>query len=502
MGHRFRALALDYCSLSPALFILCLLSSAAMSSPTLKRGIRFRDLTLFYVAGLLSVRWSATAASAGPSSLIVWIAALACFFVPLAASVMELSSRYPAEGGLYVWTQHAFGDGCGFLAAWTYWMSNLPYFPGVLYYGAASLLFAMGSRGHALAASPLYFTFFACSALALITLLNIRGVNAGKWLNNVSAFGGILPAVLLITLAAVSWSRFGSATHFTASSMSLHWSVKNAIFWSTIFFAFVGVEAGSFMGDEIENPRRTIPLAILAGGTIATLGYIGGTGALLVALPSDAVGGPEGIMNGLRALTLRLGVDWLLPIASLLVALNAVAGASAYLSSTSRLPFVAGIDSYLPPVFASVHPRFRTPWLAIGAYGLAGIVVALLGQAGTTVRGAYDVLVSMTVLITFLPFVFIFASMIRLQREPAGPEVRRVPGGKPVAIALGLLGMASTLITIGLSAIPADDEPNKPLAVLKVAGGTFVMVAVGVGMYLFGRYKARQSRLAEQQAKA
>lgn len=472
------------------------------SAPALKRGIRFRDLTLFYVAGLLSIRWSATAAAAGPGSLIVWLAALFCFFIPLAASVMELSSRYPDEGGLYVWTQRAFGDGSGFLAAWTYWMSNLPYFPGVLYYGAASMLFALGSHARALSASPLYFILFACSALALITLLNIRGVDAGKWLNNVSAFGGILPLCLLIVLAALSWSRFGSATHFTATTMSLHWSVKNAIFWSTIFFAFVGVEAGSFMGDEIENPRRVIPLAILAGGTIATIGYIGGTTALLVALPGNAVAGPEGIVTGLQTLTSRLGLAWLLPIAALLVTVNALSGASAYLSSTSRLPFVAGIDNYLPPIFGAVHPRYRTPWVSIGVYGVAGMLVALLSQAGTSVRGAYDVLVSMTVLITFLPFIFIFAAMIRLQREPAGPEVRRVPGGKPVAILLGILGLLSTLITIGLSAIPSDDEPNKPLALLKVLGGTFVMVAAGIGMYLVGRHKGRKARLAHEQARA
>lgn len=469
------------------------------STPALKRGIRFRDLTLFYVAGLLSIRWSATAAAAGPSSLIVWIAALLCFFIPLAASVMELSSRYPAEGGLYVWTRHAFGDGAGFLAAWTYWMSNLPYFPGVLYYGAASTLFALGAHGRSLSASPLYFILFSCGVLALITLLNIRGVDSGKWLNNVGALGGILSLILLLTLAALSWGRFGSATHFTASSMSLHWSVKNAIFWSTIFFAFVGVEAGSFMGDEIENPRRTIPLAILAGGAIATIGYIGGTASLLVALPSSDVAGPEGIVNGFQALTSRLGLGWLLPIAALLVAINALAGASAYLSSSSRLPFVAGIDNYLPPVFGAIHPRYRTPWVSIAAYGIAGAVVALLSQAGTTVQGAYDVLVSMTVLVTFLPFVFIFASMIRLQWEPAGTEVRRVPGGKPVAIAFGVLGMLSTLVTIGLSAIPSDPEPSKQrLELIKVLGGTLVMLAVGIAIYLVGRHKGRQMRAAQE----
>ncbi len=468
--------------------------------PTLKRGIRFRDLTLFYVAGSLSMRWAATAAAGGPSSLVIWIAALLCFFIPLAGSVMELSSRYPAEGGLYVWTQRAFGDGAGFLAAWTYWMSNLPYFPGVLYFGAASALVAFGEHGSAFGASRVYFILFAALAIALITLLNIRGVDAGKWLNNITAMGGVLPLILLIVLGAVSWAHFGSATQFSVASMTPHWSVKNAIFWSTIFFAFVGVEAGSFMGDEIENPRRVIPLALLAGGAITTFGYVCGTAALLVALPGKAVSGPDGIVAGLRALCGQVGLEWLLPATALLVALNALGGASAFLSSTSRLPFVAGIDHYLPPVFGSIHPRYRTPWVSIGFYGFASILVALLGQAGTTVRGAYDVLVSMAVLVTFLPFLFIFASIIRLQREPAGPEVRRVPGGKPVAIAFGVLGMISTLVTIGLSAIPSDDDPNKPLAVLKVVGSAAVVVALGIGVYLIGRYKS--GRLHSQKASA
>ena len=105
---------------------------------TLKRGIRFRDLVLFYVISGLSVRWTAAAAAAGPSILVIWVAALVGFFIPLAACVMEMSSRHPDEGGLYVWTREAFGHDSGFMAAWACWMSNLPYFSGVLYFGAAS----------------------------------------------------------------------------------------------------------------------------------------------------------------------------------------------------------------------------------------------------------------------------------------------------------------------------------------------------------------------------
>jgi len=462
------------------------------SPPALKRGIRFRDLVLFYVVSGMSVRWMASAAAAGPSILVVWVAALTCFFVPLAGSVMELSSRYPQEGGLYVWSREAFGDFAGFIAAWTYWMSNLPYFSGVLYFGAASALFAFGAQGRALAANPFYYLAFAVGWLAIITLLNIRGVDAGKWLNNVSSLGGLLPLAVLLALAGVSYWRFGPATHFTTAAVTPHWTLDNAVFWSSVFFAFGGVEAGSAMGDEIQNPRRTIPLAIVLGGSILAIGYIGGTAALLVGLPSDAVGGPDGFVNGIHQLSANLGMGWLLAPVALLVGLNAVGGAAAYLSSTSRLPFVAGIDRYLPAAFGRIHPRYRTPWVAIAVYGGAGIVVALAGQAGTTVRGAYNVLVSMAIIAYFIPYLYLFAAMIRLQSRAAGPEVRRVPGGKPVAIALACVGIASTGLTIVLSTIPGADETNKPLAVLKVVGGTAVLIGLGLAVFLAERRNARR----------
>jgi hypothetical protein len=77
-----------------------------------------------------------------------------------------------------------------------------------------------------------------------------------------------------------------------------------------------------------------------------------------------------------------------------------------------------------------------------------------------------------------------------LQREPAGPDVMRVPGGKPVAIALAATGFIVTAISIVLACIPPDEEPNKMLAVVKVVGSSLVLVAIGVGVYLAGRRRA------------
>ncbi len=460
------------------------------STPALKRGLRFRDLVLFYVVIVLSVRWTAAAATAGPSILIVWLAALTCFFLPLAASVMELSSRFPEEGGIYIWTREAWGDFSGFICAWTYWMSNLPFFAGVLYFGAASVLFAFGTRAQGLASNPLYYISFAVFWLAVITLLNIWGVDAGKWLNNIGAFGSLLPLTALLLLGAVSYIRFGTAIHITRASLVPHWSLDNAVFWSSVFFAFSAVEAVSAMGDEIQNPRRTIPWALLVAGCILTIGYIGGTAVFLFTLPAQAVAGPDGFVNGIHMLAERLGIGWMLAPMALLVALNAVGGAAGNLSSTARLPFVVGVDRYLPPAFGWIHPRYRTPWVAIGVYGAAGMIVAVLSQAGTTVRGAYSVMVSMAVVSLFLPYLFLFSAMIRLQSRPASGEVRRVPGGRGVAIFLATLGLISTAGTIVLSIIPGADETNKPLAVAKVLGGTMVLVGAGVVLFVVARIKA------------
>jgi amino acid transporter len=92
----------------------------------------------------------------------------------------------------------------------------------------------------------------------------------------------------------------------------------------------------------------------------------------------------------------------------------------------------------------------------------------------------------MAIISYFIPYLFMFASMIRLQREPAGQGVIRVPGGRPAATALAALGLAVTSVTIVLALIPAEDEPNKPLAVLKVAGLTLLLVGIGALVYIHG----------------
>src|SRR2546428_3308188 len=173
---------------------------------------------------------------------------------------------------------------------------------------------------------------------------------------------------------------------------------------------------------------------------LITLMYVLGTICVLVALPAGRLGGLQGPIDAIEAAASRLGLAGFTPVAAFLITLSALGSVGAWLASVARLPFVAGLDHFLPESFGRIHPKWRTPHVALLSLAATIVVCIFLGQAGTTVKGAYDVLVSMTVICTLIPFLFLFASLISLQRGAAGPDVSRVPRGRPVAILAGVVG--------------------------------------------------------------
>jgi glutamate:GABA antiporter len=285
--------------------------------------------------------------------------------------------------------------------------------------------------------------------------------------------------------------KFGSASSFDAASMTP--SLNPGMFgvWATLLYAFSGAEAASFMGDEIKDARRTLPRALIVAGFIITAGYILGTIAILVALPTSQVNSMEGIMQAITSAAARVGWYGIGPAVALLICLANLGGVGAFLAALARIPFVVGIDRYLPSAFGRVHPKWGTPAVSLVTQAVCCLVFIVLGQAGSTVHGAYQVLVTMTIITNFVPYLFMFAALIRLQREPVESGVIRVPGGKPVATALALVGMVTTFLVIIASVVPDPSEPNKVLAVGKVVFFSVLLIGGGMLLYAVGRKRAR-----------
>jgi glutamate:GABA antiporter len=159
------------------------------------------------------------------------------------------------------------------------------------------------------------------------------------------------------------------------------------------------------------------------------------------------------------------------------------------IAGVARVPFVVGVDRYLPAAFGRVHPRWQTPYVAILVQaGISGAVL-LLSQVNETTLGAYQKLVDAAVILYFIPFLYMYAAAIKLayraDREQT-PGAILIPGGKlGVWIASGL-GFLTVLLGIVLSLIPPGETANKFNFEVELVGATGSAIALGLLLYYLG----------------
>src|SRR6266566_881599 len=418
-------------------------------SQQLPRVMRLRDVVLFNISAIVGLRWLTTAASQfGLASLGLWLVAMVVFFLPSAIAVRELSDIDPGAGGIYRWVRRAFGPLHGFVAGWGYWVNNLFYFPSLLVTTAAIAAYAAGPRFVHLGDNNVFI-----AALSL----------AGLW----------LPGLIFVVLAIWSLATHGSATPVTARGLvPATLDLQSINLFATMTFAFAGLELAPTLGDEIHDPARTLRRGIAVSGLAIVAMYVLGTAAMLVALPHDTVSITNGMPQATAALVERLGAGWLAPVAAIvaiLLVLGNLGGVGAWLAGCARLPYVAGVDGALPAVFGRIHPRWQTPYVGLLVQGAIATVFVIASLVGTTVKNAYLVLTQTTLILFFIPYLYLFLAYLRLRRQ------------RTVTTALaGLVGSAAVLFSIVLGFVTPADEASPWLYRGKVIGGVVGFMLLGV----------------------
>ncbi|HEY6465684.1 MAG TPA: APC family permease [Candidatus Acidoferrales bacterium] len=455
----------------------------------LRRVMGFWDVLLFNVAAVLGPRWIAAAAHNGTSSMSLWILAALFFFVPTAFVVLELSTRFPHEGGLYAWSKEAFGEFHGFVAGWTYWVYTFFYFPGLLMASAAMAAYIGGSAGAHLVDNRTFLIVGSIALLLVAVVLNIVGLDVGKWLQNAGGIGTYIPLVMLIGLGAYIWHVRGAATHFTLHNMMPVWNWDTVNFWPQIAFAFTGLELVATMSEEIRDPRKTFPRAIFGSGISIAVLYMAGTVAILAIQGADVVDPKSGAFGALEVGSAILGIGFFGVIAAALQAVGNAGGIGTTVAGISRVPFVVGIDRYMPAAFGKIHPRWRTPWVSILVQAGISCAILLLIQLNESANSAYQILVDAGTILNFIPFLYMYAAAMKLagraDRKESSSAVL-IPGGKVGVWIAGMLGFLVVLVGIALSMVPPGEAENKWLFEGKVIGGTGLFVFVGLLLYWRG----------------
>ena len=455
------------------------MSDPGQMQPQPPRVMGLRDVVLFNLTAIVGLRWLTTSSSQfGWAALLLWVVAMVVFFIPSAIAVRELTDIDPGAGGIYRWVFRAFGPRQAFVAGWGYWVNNLLYFPSLLVATAAIAAYAGGSRTAHLGENNTFILVVSLVGLWLAVWLNLVGLRVGKWLQNIGGFATWLPALLFIGLAVWAFWTHGSATPVsTRALVPDRLDLPSINLFATMTFAFAGLELAPSLGGEIRDPAATLRRGVLLSGVAIVGMYLLGTAAVVVALPHETVSVTNGIPQAAQALVDRLGatgIGFLPALIALLIAIGNLGGVGAWLAGSARLPFAAGVDRALPPAFARLHPRWQTPYVSLLVMGVLATVFIFASLANSTVKSAYLLLTQTTLILFFIPYLYIFAAYLRLRR------------GRTVGSALtGLLGFAAVAFSIVLGFVPPADEAHPVLYELKVVGG--VVVFMGLGFLLSRR---------------
>jgi glutamate:GABA antiporter len=456
------------------------------AAPRLRRSLGTLDLVLMSVAAIISFRWLSIAAQIGPSSLTLWVLGMLTFFVPSALTVLELSSRLPGEGGIYIWCKAAFGELHAFVVGWCYWVGNLVFFPSLLLFIAGVLLYVRGGSGHALADSPLYNGGVCLSVLWFATLLNVMGLERAKWLQNVGGIATWMAGAVIFGGGALAWHESGSATSFRPAALLPDFtSLRTLGSFAAMALAYVGLELGPILGGEIRNPRRTIAHAVLVSCLVVPVLYVAGTAALLVALPAAEINLISGIPLSLAAVGGRLGLAAFGGVSAALVALSQVGTLGAWVAGTARLPFLFGLDQYLPRALGALHPRFGSPYLALFTQSAITTLILLAALSGSAIHEAFLVLIDMSIILGLIPLIYMFAALpvLRARAHGVPAEGSPIPGGRGVCGLIAASGIAVTLLGAVVATIPPTQSVNPALIALKVVGGSVVLVGIGLAFF-------------------
>lgn len=417
------------------------------------------DLIFMNVSALFGIRWIAKATASsfglGLGSIPTWIIFTFIFFVPGALICAELASTYPRDGGLYEWVKEAYGEKSGFMVSWLNWTAKIFWYTSFLTFLLVNVAYAIGQPQ--LANNKIFVMTLSIIIFWILSAISTRGMAFAKLFTSVGALGSTIPAILLIVMGFVSVYVFGHkpASIYTVQTMMPKLNVNSFAAISSIMFALSGAETTANFVTEIDNPKKNFPKAILIAAALVSGLYVLGSIAITMILPTDQITASEGILVALSKVATNLGIgNWFIQIIAIGISLSVIGAIILYIASPIKMLFGSVQKGIFPEKLTTLNEH-NIPTKAVYLQAIIVTIVVLATSLLPSVDSIYNILITMTALTALFPYVFLFASYIKL-RQTRPNEIRpyELAKNNSTAIAIAMVVYATVLLGIILSAAP------------------------------------------------
>ena len=445
------------------------------------------SLALMTVAAVVSLRGLPLMAVEGTTLLFYIGFAALLFLIPAALVAAELGGMFAtSHGGVYEWVKAAFGVRSGFVAIWLQWIQNVVWYPTVLAFAAASLAYVIGRPS--LANDGIYTGTVIIAAYWLATAIALTGTEAAARFTSVGfLIGTVIPGLIIIALGA-AWIADGHAIAFLQDAEMVGEAhqhprlfpqvtgLSSIAFLGGIILLFAGVEVHAVHANELTNPSRDFPSAILLAVVIIVVLLLLGSLALAAVVPAKNIALDQGPMQAFEVALKALGLGWLVQILALLIVLGAMAGVMSWITGPSRGLLKTAMDGELPPFLARTN-RNGIQSVILIIQGCIVTVLALLYFILSDVSVAFFLLSAMTITLYLVMYMLMYATAIRLRiTRPDAPRSYRVPGGLVgmlLVAGVGFFGVAFAFVTSFFP--PAQLPIGSPATYVAIVAGGFVL---------------------------
>jgi glutamate:GABA antiporter len=491
--------------------------AASEERPKLRRSVGRMDTAFLMLAAIIVLDTLGAVSSYGAQSFTWLVVMMVFFLLPYGLLTAELGTTFPEEGGPYVWTKLAFGRLAAAVVAVMYWVDNPIWLAGTLTITAMAT-FSTFFVNLSLGWEYVFGLIFVWAGIASV----IMALKFGKW---VATIGAVVRVVLMafFTLTVVIYAIQHGVHGFGAGAFRPTWVVFLAAA-PILIFDLEGFELPSSASEELRNPRRDVPFAVLRSGIGTVLFYGLPILAILLVLPASKLSSVDGFVDAVKTVfvvygghTASSGVvltgagKVLADIAAIGVIFGLLSSGVVWLIGSDRTQAVAGFDGAAPRFLGHFSKRLGTPIavnLLSGVVSTVVLVLALQLTSGNTAK-YFSATLGLVISMVTITYVLIFPAVIKLRyKYPDVHRPYRIPGGTAGLWVVGILTTAWAAFTtvaiiypgIGTSSpdssLPSGFAGQRLQYELSQLVPLAIMVLVGILFYALGRRTRQQSAVS------
>jgi amino acid transporter len=423
-----------------------------------KKVLNVFSLVMINIIAVDSLRTLPISAKLGVSLISYYIVAALAFFIPVALVAAELATAYPNTGGIYVWVREAFGKRAGFITIWLQWIYNVVWYPTMLAFIAATLSYLIAPG---LSHNKFYLLGTALGLFWFFTLLNCFGMKLSSLISVVGAsLGTILPMFIIIILALV-WMIQGRpvAVDYPSSWLPNFRSWGNLSLFSAVLFGLIGMEMSAVHAEEVKNPQRDYPRALLYSTLLIISTLSLGSLAIVIVVPNNSLSVVSGLIDAYAIFFSSYNMPWMTSVIAILIILGGLSGVSAWIIGPTKGLLVSARDGSLPPQFARVN-KHGAPVTILMTQAIIFTILSAIFILQDSINAAYWMLSDLSAQMALMVYIIMFAAAIKLRySKPDHPRGYTIPGGNCVMWLVSGTGIVCCIAAMAVGFIPPSQIP-------------------------------------------